>query len=221
MALKTNYKDDIFTGDYRKYRQINNSDGTISLSDVTQYSQTGDKFGASDINATNQAVNQLNSDLGAKVAGFTSGSYTKVTGLAYDSTNKKLGLKVNGADTVIPFSGGVSFDTLVLPGSYTSSAGITSIVVEDNILDLITSADSSSFISNLKNVGLFSDISYNSATQTMNYTVTKHGYYSYGYYTYKFGTHDGIEYMSAGSKISVGFEYYGYIIYWGTTNPFA
>lgn len=39
----------------------------------------------------------------AKVAGFTSGNYAAVTGLAYDSTNKKLGLKV-GADTVIPFS---------------------------------------------------------------------------------------------------------------------
>jgi len=115
MALKTNYKDDIFTGDYRKYRQINNSDGTISLSDVTQYSQTGDKFGASDINATNQAVNQLNSDLTAKVAGFTSGSYTKVTGLAYDSTNKKLGLKVNGADTVIPFRNGDPME-IYLPG---------------------------------------------------------------------------------------------------------
>ena len=54
--------------------------------------------------ATAGMIEQLNSDLSAKVAGFTSGDYTKVTGLAYDSTNKKLGLKVNGADTVIPFS---------------------------------------------------------------------------------------------------------------------
>jgi len=40
------------------------------------------------------------------VAGFTSGNYAAVTGLAYDSINKKLGLKV-GADTVIPFSSGL------------------------------------------------------------------------------------------------------------------
>ena len=87
MALKTNYKDDIFTGDYRKYRQINNSDGTISLSDVTQYSQTGDKFGASDINATNQAVNQLNSDLTANSKHFSA---------AYDNTNDQYGFNVGG-----------------------------------------------------------------------------------------------------------------------------
>lgn len=51
------------------------------------------------------AVQELNSSLTDKVSGFTSGNYKSVTGLAYDSTNKKLGLKV-GADTVIPFSGG-------------------------------------------------------------------------------------------------------------------
>lgn len=66
MALKTNYVDDIFDGDNRKYRQINNSDGTISLSDVTNYSQMGDKFGASDINATNTEVNELNTALTAQ-----------------------------------------------------------------------------------------------------------------------------------------------------------
>jgi len=131
MALKTNYKDDIFTGDYRKYRQINNSDGTISLSDVTEYSQTGDKFGASDINATNQAVNQLNSDLTAKVGNFTSGNYKAVTGLAYDSTNKKLGLKV-GADSVIPFSGGLDLSYLK---SYILNTGYADYFVESTSAD--------------------------------------------------------------------------------------
>ena len=51
------------------------------------------------------SLTQLNSDLGAKVGNFTSGNYKAVTGLAYDSTNKQLGLKV-GADTIIPFSSG-------------------------------------------------------------------------------------------------------------------
>ena len=43
MALPTNYKDDVL-GDSmdgkRRYRVIENSDGTISLEDVTEYSQT-------------------------------------------------------------------------------------------------------------------------------------------------------------------------------------
>lgn len=49
--------------------------------------------------------NDLNDSLSGMVGGFADGDYTAVTGLAYDATNKKLGLKV-GADTVIPFKGG-------------------------------------------------------------------------------------------------------------------
>ena len=51
-----------------------------------------------------EAITQLNNDLTDKVDHFSSGNYQPVTGLSYDATNKKLGLKVNGADTVIPFS---------------------------------------------------------------------------------------------------------------------
>ena len=60
MALKTDYKDAVYTGN-RKYTQTNNADGTVSLVDATAYSTEGDPFGATDINATNQAVN-ANSD---------------------------------------------------------------------------------------------------------------------------------------------------------------
>jgi hypothetical protein len=56
-ALKTNYKDDVFTGK-RKYTMTNNGDGTVSFTDVTQYSQIGDNYGASDINMQNQVINQ-------------------------------------------------------------------------------------------------------------------------------------------------------------------
>lgn len=56
MALKTNYKEDVFSGN-RKYNMINNGDGTVSFEDVTDYSQVGDTFGAADINETNSAIN--------------------------------------------------------------------------------------------------------------------------------------------------------------------
>ena len=64
MALRTDYKDDILSsGNLRKYKMINNGDGTVSFQDVTVYQQTGDTFGAGDINNTNQAVNEkLDSD---------------------------------------------------------------------------------------------------------------------------------------------------------------
>lgn len=61
MALKTGYKDYQFQeGEtLRKYQQISNGDGTISLKDVTSYQQEGDRFSASDINATNAEVNKI------------------------------------------------------------------------------------------------------------------------------------------------------------------
>lgn len=58
MALKTDYKNDVFSGQ-RKYTMTDNGDNTVSFTDVTTYSQVGDNFGASDINAANTAVNNL------------------------------------------------------------------------------------------------------------------------------------------------------------------
>ena len=57
--LPTNYKDAIWNGN-RKYRQINNSDGTVSFEDVTVYSQKEDSFfGADDANQMNAGMNEL------------------------------------------------------------------------------------------------------------------------------------------------------------------
>lgn len=57
--LPTNYKDAIWNGN-RKYRQINNADGTVSFEDVTEYSQKEDSFfGADDANAMNAGMNEL------------------------------------------------------------------------------------------------------------------------------------------------------------------
>lgn len=59
--LPTNYKDDVLTtsmGKKRRYNLIQNDDGTISLEDATEYTQVGDNYGAAQLNATNQAVNE-------------------------------------------------------------------------------------------------------------------------------------------------------------------
>ena len=62
MSLKTNYKNDMFSGK-RKYQVTENADGTISFDDVTEYVQSGDVFSADDINETNAAVNSLDNNL--------------------------------------------------------------------------------------------------------------------------------------------------------------
>nr|DAH22943.1 MAG TPA: hypothetical protein [Bacteriophage sp.] len=62
MSLKTDYKDDIYSGK-RRYRIIQNDDGTVSFDDVTDYTQDGDIYSAGDVNTTNKAVNQNTSDI--------------------------------------------------------------------------------------------------------------------------------------------------------------
>ena len=69
--LKTDYKDQLLDSSANTKRVYNlvDSDGNVvaenvSLEDVTVYSQSGDTFGATDINKTNEKVNQLNNNLG-------------------------------------------------------------------------------------------------------------------------------------------------------------
>lgn len=59
--LPVNFKDDILAASNpkRKYQQTFNSDGSVSLEDVTSYSQQGSDFGASQINQTNKAINNI------------------------------------------------------------------------------------------------------------------------------------------------------------------
>lgn len=64
MALKTDYKDDVFEGN-RKYRMINNDDGTVSFEDVTEYAQQGDMFSAKELNGIGDEVNRAASELEA------------------------------------------------------------------------------------------------------------------------------------------------------------
>ena len=58
--LRTDFKDDVLnvtTNEKRKYRMINNADGTISFEDVTDYVQQGDTFGATEVNQIIEKVN--------------------------------------------------------------------------------------------------------------------------------------------------------------------
>ena len=103
MALKTDYKDAVYTGD-RKYTQTNNTDGTISLVDATAYSTEGDTFGAADINATNTAVKGNSANISAlqqtikttaknitlTAASWSSGSYTIRDSLITATSNQEI-----------------------------------------------------------------------------------------------------------------------------------
>ena len=61
MGLKTDYKDDVFTGN-RKW-DIGTVESNAEITDVTVYSQNGDPFSATDINDTNIQVNTNELDI--------------------------------------------------------------------------------------------------------------------------------------------------------------
>lgn len=126
-TVPVNFKDDIMNsamGGKRRYRMINNSDGTISLEDVTTYDQVGSNFGAAQINATNQAVNaaadegKIIDDLDAinnvTKEGYMAGALAlkqvnsnleEQPQFVYDENGQITGYttKIGGADTVFPF----------------------------------------------------------------------------------------------------------------------
>lgn len=92
--LRTDYKDDLLdtsVNTQRKYRMVTNDDGTVSFEDATVYTQNGDTFGASDINAVTQNLTAENG---------TSFNF------AYNEETNEYGYmaKVEGADTFFPFS---------------------------------------------------------------------------------------------------------------------
>lgn len=99
-ALKTNYVDDVLNAsvnDKRKYRMVQNADGTVSFDDVTTYTQNGDSFGAKDINDTNTAVNVLNENLKAlKIKFLKSGVCTDTVTLP--SNFSELWIKISSGD---------------------------------------------------------------------------------------------------------------------------
>ena len=65
MDLKTNYLDYIPPSTGKRYKITTDSLGFSAIEDETEYTQTGDTFGASDINATNTEINNINSSKGA------------------------------------------------------------------------------------------------------------------------------------------------------------
>lgn len=127
-TVPVNFKDDIMNssmGGKRRYKMINNSDGTISFEDATTYDQVGSNFGAAQLNATNKAVNaaadagKIIDDLDAinnvTKEGYIAGalalkqvnnSLGEQPQFVYDESGKITGYKTKtgGADTVFPFS---------------------------------------------------------------------------------------------------------------------
>ena len=65
MALRTDFKDSVLknTSGSKKYKMTNNSDNTVSFTDVTEYSQEGSSYGAKEVNEEREAINGIRADM--------------------------------------------------------------------------------------------------------------------------------------------------------------
>lgn len=105
--LKTDYVDATWGGGLRKYNLINNDDGTVSLQDVTVYTNKEKSFfGAKDANSINSAINDMAStvetlkNLNVKKKGDTITGSLYINGtLTGDTTN------INFSHPLPPLSG--------------------------------------------------------------------------------------------------------------------
>lgn len=61
MALRTDFKDSVLknTSGKRQYKMTNNSNNTVSFTDVTEYSQEGSPYGAKEVNEEREAINSV------------------------------------------------------------------------------------------------------------------------------------------------------------------
>lgn len=150
--LPTNLKDDILNSSVntrRKYRMIENGDGTYSFEDATEYIQVGDGYGAGLINETNKQVNARVEKAVVVRDLDTIGAITQEgfipDALALKDVNDSLGgmtfgidengnygyIKV-GADSVTPFS---SFNNMVyaVPTIANQSTKVATITVPNGV----------------------------------------------------------------------------------------
>lgn len=127
MALKTDFKNDIFEGN-RKYKISTDASGQSEIVEVTDFTQEGDTFGADEINTTNKAVNDLldkMTTLGKSVsdgktlvaAAITAKKVAATVSDSFETLAKKIGQIVLG-------SGNATASDVLKGKTFTNSGGV-------------------------------------------------------------------------------------------------
>jgi hypothetical protein len=164
MSLKTDYKDYTYSGS-QKFKITDNGDGTSSITDSTTYSQVGDTFGASDLNATNTAVNSIEEKI--ENLGTQKVIYDTPRWLRFNPSNKK-GLIIK-ANTKIKKANGeyqsYTSDTTVDLSSYITANGADYFVFLDNSGNITCQTTTTK--SNAVKIGRFHTLCVNAGTMTM------------------------------------------------------
>ncbi len=102
MALKTDYRADVFEGN-RKYQINTDAQGKSEILDVTEYAQEGDIFGPEDINAITGEINRMTREveLTLRASGWSaSAPYTQTVAVeGLKETDKVLMMSAIKTDT--------------------------------------------------------------------------------------------------------------------------
>lgn len=127
-------------------------------------------------------IKQINNDLNDKVERMTNVSgYQTVDVLGYNPTTKKLGLKVNGADTVIPFNSGISNTfSYSLVNNKGGNTDVDVFIPQDVSSITINYTAKSSYVSTGVYVdGTFHDVTSSPITYLVSTKITLHIYDQY------------------------------------------
>lgn len=129
-TLKTDYVDDVLDTSIntnRKYKLINNADGTVSFEDVTEYLTNGDNYGAKDINEQNTFINNLKESFSQALADLRNTAIAQAVGVVASDTFAqivtKLGAIVNRGKVTKALTGG---ETYTIPQGYHDGTGTVS-----------------------------------------------------------------------------------------------
>lgn len=106
MALRTDYANAQYEG-LRKYKLIDNGDGTVSFQDVTDYETVGDTYGAPEINSANAEINAKMPMSGGEFTGdVTFDKYASIK--AWPGYGSGMAMAwYNGGTKTLDFGGGV------------------------------------------------------------------------------------------------------------------
>lgn len=118
--MKTDWQDDVFSGK-RKYSVINNSDGTVSLDDKTTYTQTGDAFGAKELNEIGAEVNEIKKSVSDGKALVAAAITAKKIAAAASDTFAVLAEKIR---QIITGGGNATASDVVKGKTFTNSDGV-------------------------------------------------------------------------------------------------
>lgn len=114
-TLPTNFQDAEYSG-LRKYRQINNDDGTVSFQDVTDYTKKGSKFGANEVNAINLDINEIINRINMRyIDGGIADSYLRSLGINGTNTIQEVFQMLPNGITIIQHNTNENTYTMSLP----------------------------------------------------------------------------------------------------------